>query len=162
MNTKDFIWWLEENSIGGMMTPLIDPVRRYNERGQLTDFNDDIPDLYAVGIRSIISLINAPGEEKIYESAGFEFLCSPIQHFQAPSIDQALELCKFIGKAPKAVLVTCEGGLGKTGTVLACWLIFNGSSPQKAIDKVRSCEAGAIESQQQLQFLFDFADHLAH
>ena len=161
MNSKDFIWWLEENAVGGMMTPLIDPVRRSNGRGQLTEFDDDLPDLYALGIRSIISPINAPGEDKIYESAGFGFLSSPVRDFKAPNFDQCLQICQFIDKAPKAVLVTCEGGLGKTGTILAAWQVYKGTTPEEALTSVRQQEPGAVESQTQLTFIHQFHEYLA-
>ena len=160
MNCKNFIWWLEEKRIGGMMLPIIDPQRRFNERGQLTEFKDDLPELYAHGIRTVISLINAPGEDKIYESAGFNFLSSPIKDFKAPDFDQCLEICKFIESSPKAVLVTCEGGLGKTGTVLGAWMIYKGSDPKEAIQAIRRKEPGAIESQTQAAFISRFHEFL--
>lgn len=160
MNCKNFIWWLEENRLGGMMLPMIDPIRRVNGRGQLTEFDDDLPDLYVLGVRSIVSLINAPGEDKIYESAGFNFLSSPIKDFKAPDFEQCLNICKFIERSPKSVLVTCEGGLGKTGTVLASWLVYKGANPEEAIHVVRQKESGAIESQTQTHFIQQFYESL--
>ena len=160
VNCKDFIWWLEENSIGGMMTPLIDPIRRANGRGLLTEFKDDLPDLYALGIRTIVSLINAQDENKVYESAGFTFLSSPVKDFKAPDLKQCLEICHFIEKAPKSLLVTCEGGLGKTGTVLASWQIYRGATPEEALNKIRLNEPGAVESQTQQLFIQQFYEYL--
>ncbi|MCH2206058.1 MAG: hypothetical protein MK132_09350 [Lentisphaerales bacterium] len=160
MNSNDFIWWLDGKLIGGMMTPIIDPLRRANGRGLLTDFDDDLPDLYALGIRSVVSLINAPGEDKIYESAGFSFLSSPIRDFQAPDFEQCLEICQFIENSPKATLVTCEGGLGKTGTILTAWLLYKGANPEEALRSVRQHEPGAVESHAQLLFIQQFYEFL--
>jgi atypical dual specificity phosphatase len=156
----NFTWWIEESFIGGMMSPIIDPLRRFQGQAQLNDFDDDLPQLYAQGIRSVVSLINAPGQEKVYESAGFQFLNCPIKNFHAPSLEQSLELFKFINSAPKPLLVTCEGGLGKTGTVLAAWLISQGKTPQEAIETIRKAEPGAIESEEQFNFLITLPESL--
>ena len=35
------------------------------------------------------------------------------------------------------VYVHCWGGIGRTGTVIGCWLVRHGSSPEKAIGRIR-------------------------
>ena len=93
------------------------------------------------------SLINAKSDKRVYESAGFDFLCVPVKKFLAPpNAEQFKDICNFMDTCPKPLIVCCEGGLGKTGTILAAWLIYQGESPQQAIQKVRAIEAGAIES----------------
>jgi atypical dual specificity phosphatase len=156
MNTDKFIWWLEPKRIAGMMMPWLDPMRRFNRTGELHDYVDELPDLYCKDIRSIVCLLNLESDKAIYENCGFKFLCSPIKDFGAPTIEQTLEICRFIDESPQAVAVHCEGGMGRTGTILAAWLITKGDDPDSAIAKVRKAEPGAIESNAQLNFLFRF------
>lgn len=36
------------------------------------------------------------------------------------------------------VYVHCWGGIGRTGTVIGCWLVRHGASPQRAVDRIRA------------------------
>lgn len=55
--------------------------------------------------------------------------------------------------ADKTVVVHCRGGLGRAGTITAAILVGLGRSPEVAIQQVRETRPGAIENQQQEQFL---------
>ena len=67
-------------------------------------------------------------------------------------------------RAGHAVAVHCKAGLGRTGTVLAMYAIWH--SPivcdgSKSITKVRSLNAGMIQSVAQEAFLAQFAREVA-
>jgi atypical dual specificity phosphatase len=156
MSKNNFIWWLRPEKIAGMMMPWLDPMRRLNRSGDIHDYADELADLYCSGIRSVVSLLNLESDKKIYEDCGFQFLCSPVKDFGAPTIEQMHTICQFIDQSPKAVAVHCEGGLGRTGTILASWLITQGYSVEDAITEVRKAEPGAIESNAQLNFIYKF------
>ena len=49
-STEDFLWWLEPGRLAGMPVPFIDPMRRCNGGGGLTDYQDELPVLYAAGV----------------------------------------------------------------------------------------------------------------
>jgi len=52
--------------------------------------------------------------------------------------------------------VHCGAGLGRTGTVLACYLISRGLCAEHAIDRVRDARPGAIEAINQIAFVYYF------
>ena len=61
----------------------------------------------------------------------------------------------------QAVGVHCAMGRGRTGTMLACYLVAREDySPDKAIDETRRRRPGSIETRRQEQAVRDFADHL--
>jgi atypical dual specificity phosphatase len=57
----------------------------------------------------------------------------------------------------RPVAVHCEAGLGRTGTVLAVYLISQGHSAEAAIRRIREVEKVAVETARQIQFLEQFA-----
>jgi protein-tyrosine phosphatase len=40
------------------------------------------------------------------------------------------------------VYVHCRGGIGRTGTVIGCWLARNGLTGQAALDRIAELRAG--------------------
>ena len=57
------------------------------------------------------------------------------------------------------VEVGCVGGLGRTGTVLACMAVLAGEPPDSAVDWVRrEYKAAAVETSAQEQWVRWFAD----
>ena len=50
-----------------------------------------------------------------------------------------------------------KAGLGRTGTLLVFYLIWEGAPPQEALEVARSIEPGWVQSDIQEQYLFSFA-----
>lgn len=150
------LWWVIPNVLAGMGMPFIDVQRRLNLGGSMHEFSDDLPLLHGAGIRSVACLLNIPSDENIFYSAGFNFKCFPIPDGRPPTSDQAKEFILFVDdnrSRQQPLAVFCEAGLGRTGTVLATYLIHEGKSAQQAIDFIRSLEPAAIETRKQVEFL---------
>jgi len=52
--------------------------------------------------------------------------------------------------------VHCGAGLGRTGTVLACYLVSRGLTAEQAIGEVRLARPGAVEAVSQVAFVYAY------
>lgn len=103
------------------------------------------------------------------EDSGFEHKRICVEDFTSPTLDQIDEFLSFIDAKlaeRKKVLVHCFAGRGRTGTMLAAYLIHRGMSAEAAIREIRSkAEAaygsvrGVIEPEQE-ETLHRFSNRL--
>lgn len=153
------LWWAIDGVLAGMPMPYVSTERRMNLGGGLNAYEDELPHLYRAGIRAVVCLLNIPSDAAVFTSAGFKFYCSPVEQGLAPTIEQARAILEFIDACRQEklpVAVHCEGGLGRTGTVIGAYLIHTGMSVREAIRLVRSKEPSAIETVPQIYFLEEF------
>ena len=157
------VWWVIPGILAGMPMPFVHPERRMAGGGTLTAFDDELPALQSVGVRAVVSLLNIPSDASVYESAGFAFLCLPVPDGGAPTMEQVEDFVRFVTAqrtAQRPVAVHCEAGLGRTGTLLAAYLIAQGDSAAAAIQRVRAVERVAVETARQIQFLEQYAERV--
>ena len=64
-------------------------------------------------------------------------------------------------KSSGKVLVHCHAGLGRTGLMVACYLVFSQRlRANAAVELVRRSRVGSIQTTSQVQFVNDFEQHL--
>jgi atypical dual specificity phosphatase len=88
----------------------------------------------------------------------------PVRDFTAPSPEQLTQGVEAIGQAladGKTVAVHCGGGLGRTGTLVACYLVSRGMSTVDAIARVRAIRPGSIETREQVNAIMAFGQRRA-
>jgi atypical dual specificity phosphatase len=160
---QNLLWWVLPGALAGMPMPFIHSERRMAGGGPLTAFNDELPTLHAAGVRAVVSLLNIPSDASVYESAGFSFLCLPVPDGGAPTIEQVGKFIRFVNgqiTSHRPVAVHCQAGIGRTGTLLAAYLIYQGDDATKAINRVRTVEKAAIETPIQILFLEQYAQQI--
>ena len=91
-------------------------------------------------------------------------LYEPVADFTPPSLAQIQRMVLFIQEqietSQRPVAVTCYAGLGRTGTVLACYLVHEGNSPDNAVSKLRELRPGSIQTREQEDSVHRYAEWL--
>jgi atypical dual specificity phosphatase len=124
-------------------------------------YRDTLPkalaDLRRKGIGAIVSLDEEGLPDDLVEQHGFVYRHYPIDDFCAPTLVQAKAFVRFVDEQlarGHAVAAHCWAGIGRTGTMLACYLIHSGRSADEAKREVRCL--GGIETEEQEDFLREF------
>jgi atypical dual specificity phosphatase len=101
-------------------------------------------------VKAIVSLTGTPLNPEVVSRLGFEYLHAHISG--APTINQLDEIVRFIelkNAELKPVLVHCGEGIGRTGTVLAAYLVYHGMAAEEGIKRVRQLRPGSIQNLEQ-------------
>jgi atypical dual specificity phosphatase len=130
--------WLIQGEIAGMARPL--------------SIVADLEFLKDNGIEAIVSLTQFPLHKTLIEEFGFEYKHIPVPDFTSPTQDQIEEFLSFANgliSSKKKIVVHCDAGIGRTGTMLACYLVNKGHTALHAISEVRRRRPGSIETLEQ-------------
>ncbi len=143
--------WLIEDEIAGMAKPA----------SSVYDFEF----IKEKGLEAIVSLTEYPLSEMLVEEFGFRVKHIPVRDFQPPTLEQVEDFVAFAKNARsegKKLVVHCDAGIGRTGTILACYLVSKGNSATDAIEEVRTKRPGSIETIEQEEVVREFESKNEH
>ena len=129
----NFSWFIEETLAGsGMPTT-----------------HDELEWVLKQGVKSIVTMTENALPESWVEDVNY--LHVPTTDLSSPDMDKIDTAVDFIHKRinnKEPVMVHCAAGMGRTGTVLACYLVkYQKYSAKDAIEKVRTERPGSIQSE---------------
>ena len=141
--------WLLKGQVAGTPRP-----------GIINEIYDDLSALKRVGITHLLTLTQTPPDVEKYLEYGIGNSWFPVPDMCPPSMDQAFDICQKMSRLldnKEIIAVHCKAGLGRTGTVLAMYLIWNGTHSVESLEIVRNICPRWVQSDEQVQFLSEFA-----
>jgi len=112
--------------------------------------DDEFEWLVERGIKSIVTVREVPLPKDWFDGNDVSYLHLKVEDFGAPSIEELDAAVKFIEEQlqkSRPVMVHCAAGKGRTGTILAAYLVKNEElSAKEAIEKLRTIRPGSVQS----------------
>ena len=141
--------WLIENKLAGSGIP--------------TSI-DEVQWMIKQGVKSIVTIREETLDESWVKDVNYLHILS--NDMSVPEFDDLIYAVDFIHRRitnNEPVLVHCLAGMGRTGVILACYLIkYQKMSASEATEKVREERPGSIQSYPQEEIIFQFEKSLKH
>jgi atypical dual specificity phosphatase len=145
-----FIW---DNLVAGSAHP-----------GQASGLVSSLSSLREHGILAILSLTEEPLEFSALREFEMNYLHVPVDDFTAPTPEQIEESMDFMQEQieqKNGVMVHCHAGIGRTGTILACFMVKQNMDANQAIQFVRRLRPGSLEVYSQEYAVHQYAENVA-
>jgi atypical dual specificity phosphatase len=123
----------------------------------------DLAQLKRKKIAALVSLTEDPLDADAVRDTGMEYLHLPIRDFTPPTPEQIAQFVDFVNAQnakKRAVAAHCAGGCGRTGAMLACYIVSLGETADQAINAIRAIRPGSIETAGQEQCIRDYFTRL--
>nr|WP_245587348.1 ATP-binding cassette domain-containing protein [Comamonas composti] len=146
--------WLVPGRLGGTPWP-----------GVVHDMDSDLQALRRCGITVLITLTEKDLPQEPLQRHGLRNLHLPVYDHEPPTVAQIQMLLARMSamlRAGEVLAVHCLAGIGRTGTVLAAWLVREGLTAAEALRRVRLIDAKYVQSEAQETLLHDYEMALLH
>jgi len=144
----NFSWIIEKKLAGSAIPTSIDEVQWLIEQG----------------VKSIVTIREEPLADNWINDMNYLHVMS--NDMGVPEFNDLIHAVDFIHRRitnNEPVLVHCLAGLGRTGTILSCYLVkYQNTSAEEAIRKIREERPGSIQSYPQEEIIFQFEKSLQH
>lgn len=134
--------WVIDEKLGGSRAP--------RSRSELISLKQQ-------GVGALVRLIE-PHESRVTTSeiseVGLQDYNEPIPDFEAPTPVQIDRITKYVDSRLKtgvAVGVSCNAGIGRSGVILACYLVHKGLTAKDALELVRKKRGRGPELPEQIR-----------
>ena len=142
--------WLVPGQLAGTPLP-----------GVVHDIDLDLAALRRMGITLLITLTERDLPQEPLLRHGLRNLHLPIYDREPPTVAQIQMLLKrmeILLAQGHVLAVHCLAGIGRTGTVLAAWLVREGLAAPEALRRVRLIDAQYVQTTEQEDFLQLYED----
>lgn len=144
--------WMRPGQLAGTPMP-----------GVVRPIDDDLKALRRVKITLLVTLTIKPVCTEILAEYGIDNLHFPIVDMQAPTVEAAADFCWTIDarlEQGDVIAFHCQAGIGRTGTMLAAFEIWQGMSAEQAFRAARKVHPRWVQSKAQREFLTRFEQWL--